>query len=161
MRLDLPAPHFWHCYESLLEVAHWGMGDRAEPWHPSCLANNQPNSGHASRAKWDQQSSQHMSNKCFLLCTTEVLFVQQHIVAMSDWYIPSCFSVAKSCLTFCDPMDCSTLGFPVPLSPRVCLFTESVMPSNHLILCRPLLLPSTFPSIRVFFSASALQVRWP
>ena len=39
---------------------------------------------------------------------------------------------------------------------------ESVMPSNHLILCRPLLLlPSIFPSIRVFSNDSALRVRWP
>ena len=39
---------------------------------------------------------------------------------------------------------------------------ESVMPSNHLILCRPLLLPpSVFPSIRVFSSESALRIRWP
>ena len=40
--------------------------------------------------------------------------------------------------------------------------TESVMPSNHLILCRPLLLPpSIFPSIRVFSNESALHIRWP
>ena len=39
--------------------------------------------------------------------------------------------------------------------------TELVMPSNHLILCRPLLLPSTSPSIRVFFNESALCLRWP
>ena len=39
--------------------------------------------------------------------------------------------------------------------------TESVMPSNHLMLCHPLLLPSVFPSIRVFSSESVLQVRWP
>ena len=39
---------------------------------------------------------------------------------------------------------------------------ESVMPSNHLILCRPLfLLPSVFPSIRVFFNQSVLRIRWP
>ena len=39
---------------------------------------------------------------------------------------------------------------------------ESVIPSNHFILCRPLLLPpSTFPSIRVFSSGSALHIRWP
>ena len=39
---------------------------------------------------------------------------------------------------------------------------ESVMPSNHLILCRPLhLLPSVFPSIRVFLNESALRIRWP
>ena len=42
------------------------------------------------------------------------------------------------------------------------MFIESVMPSNHLILCRPLLLPpSIFPSIRVFSNESALSIRWP
>ncbi|MCH3159041.1 hypothetical protein K3X38_14365, partial [Listeria monocytogenes] len=40
--------------------------------------------------------------------------------------------------------------------------TESVMPSNHLILCRPiLLLPSIFPTIRVFLNESALRIEWP
>ena len=38
---------------------------------------------------------------------------------------------------------------------------ELVMPSNHLILCRPLLLPSVFPSIRVFSNESVLCIRWP
>ena len=42
------------------------------------------------------------------------------------------------------------------------MFVESVMPSNHLILCRPLLLlPSIFSSIRVFSDESALRIRWP
>ena len=44
---------------------------------------------------------------------------------------------------------------PTPMS------IKSVMPSNHLILCRPLLLPSIFPSIRVFSNGSALHIRWP
>ena len=39
--------------------------------------------------------------------------------------------------------------------------TESVMPSNHLILCRPLLLPSIFPSVGVFSNESVLHIRWP
>ena len=38
---------------------------------------------------------------------------------------------------------------------------ESVMPSNHLILCHPLLPPSVFPSIRIFSNESALRIRWP
>ena len=46
-------------------------------------------------------------------------------------------------------------SLPKPMS------TESVMPSNHLILCLPLLLPSIFPSIRVFSNESALYIRWP
>ena len=41
------------------------------------------------------------------------------------------------------------------------VFIESVMPSNHLILCRPLLLPSIFPSITVFLNESVLHSRWP
>ena len=63
-------------------------------------------------------------------------------------------SVTQSCLTLCDPMDCSTPGFPVHHQLPELAQThaiESVMPSNHLILCCPLLLlPSIFPSIRVF-----------
>ena len=51
------------------------------------------------------------------------------------------------------------LGFPV--HPKL-TFTELVMPSKHLILCHPLLLlPSIFPSIRVFSSESVLLIRWP
>ena len=73
-------------------------------------------------------------------------------------------SVAQSCLTFCNPMDCSTPGFPVhhQLPELKLMSIESVMPSNHLILCCPLLLPpSIFPSIRVFSSESVLCIRWP
>ena len=46
-------------------------------------------------------------------------------------------------------------------SPPKLMSIEPVMPSNHLILCRPLLLPSVFPSIRVFSNESALPIRWP
>ena len=71
-------------------------------------------------------------------------------------------SVAQSCLTLCDPMDCSMLGLPV-LHQLLELFKlmsiESVIPPNSLILCRPLfLLPSVFPSIRVFSSEPALWI---
>ena len=61
-------------------------------------------------------------------------------------------------------MDCSTPGLPVhhPWSLLKLMSIESVMPSNHLILCRPLLLLlSIFPSIRVFSNESVLQIRWP
>ena len=74
-------------------------------------------------------------------------------------------SVTQSCPTLCDPMDCSTPGLPVHHQSQSFLklmSMESVMPSSHLILCRPLLLlPSVFPSIRVFSNESALHVRWP
>ena len=75
-----------------------------------------------------------------------------------------CCSVFKSCLTLCHPMDCSTSGFPVlQCLPEFAKFMsiELVMPSNHFILYCPLLLPSIFPSIKVFSSESALHIRWP
>ena len=61
-------------------------------------------------------------------------------------------------------MDCSTPGFPVLHHLPELAQThvgELVMPSNHLVLCHPLLLPSVFPSIRVFSRESALCLRWP
>ena len=72
-------------------------------------------------------------------------------------------SVSQSCPTPWDPMNRSTPGLPVhhQLLESTQMSIESVMPSNHLILCRPLLLlPSIFPSIRVFANESALRIRW-
>ena len=79
-------------------------------------------------------------------------------------YFQSLFSsVAQSCLTLCDPTDCSSL--PVHHNSRnlpKLLSVESVMQPNHLILCHPLLLPSwIFLSIWVFSSESILRIRWP
>ena len=84
---------------------------------------------------------------------------------------------SPSCVQLLNPMDCRTPGLPVPhhlpeltqthVSSTISwsflklMSIESVMPSNHLILCRPLLLPSIFPSIRVFSNESALRIRWP
>ena len=73
-------------------------------------------------------------------------------------------SVAQLCPTLCSPMNCS---MPCPVrhqlpSPPKPMSIELVMPSSHLILCCPLLLlPSIFPSIRVFSNESALCMRWP
>ena len=76
-----------------------------------------------------------------------------------------CCSVAQWCLTLCDPVDCSTPGFPVLTNSQSLLkimSIESVIPSNHLVLCHPLLLlPPIFPSSRVFSSESVLCIRWP
>ena len=71
----------------------------------------------------------------------------------------------QPCPTLGNPVDCSTTGFPVlhhlPELLKL-VSTESVMPSNPLILCCPLLLPpSIFPSIRVFSNESALRIMWP
>ena len=52
-------------------------------------------------------------------------------------------------------------SFTISQSLLKCMSTELMMPSSHLILCHPLLLPSIFPSIEVFFNESALGIRWP
>ena len=69
-----------------------------------------------------------------------------------------------SCFQLCNPMDCSTPGFPVlhhlPELAQTHVH-DSAVPSNRLILCRPLLPPSIFPSIRVFSRESVLHIRWP
>ena len=75
-----------------------------------------------------------------------------------------CWSVAQACLT-ATPWTAArqaSLSFTISRSLLKLMSIESVMPSNHLILCSPLLLlHSVFPSIRVFSSESTLYIRWP
>ena len=77
----------------------------------------------------------------------------------------SCCLTAKSCPTLLTPWTAArqvSLSFTISQGLLKLMSTESVMPSNHLILCRPLLLlPSVFPSIRVFSNESVLCIRWP
>ena len=79
-------------------------------------------------------------------------------------FVSQSSAVTQSCLTLCNPMDCSTPGFSVhhQLQSLLKLMSiDSVMPSNHLILCCPLLfLPSIFLSIRIFSSKSDFCIRW-
>ena len=74
-------------------------------------------------------------------------------------------SVTQSCPTLWDTLDWSTqasLSITNSRSLLRLMSIESIMPSNHLILCPPLLLlPSIFPSIRVFSNESLLRIRWP
>ena len=92
----------------------------------------------------------------------------------TPWLIPQvptlCFihqfsSVAQWCPTLCDPMDSTcqvSLSVTNSRSLLKLMSIKSVMPSNHLILCCPLLLlPSIFPTIRVFSNESVLHIRWP
>ena len=70
-------------------------------------------------------------------------------------------SVTQSCPTLCNSMNRRTPGLPVHHQLKLMSF-ELVMPSNHLILCHPLLLlPSIFPNIGVFSKESVLRIRWP
>ena len=82
-----------------------------------------------------------------------------------ETYIYSVSSVIQSHPTICNPMNHSTPGLPVhhqllePSQTHVHWVCDE--PSNHLILCHPLLLlPSVFPSIRVFSNKSVIHIRW-
>ena len=76
-----------------------------------------------------------------------------------------CCWVAQSCMTLWDPMGCSIPGFPVLhyllefAQTQVHWASDAIQPSHPLL--PPLLLPSIFPSIRVFSNESALGIRWP
>ena len=75
-----------------------------------------------------------------------------------------CCSVTQSCSTLCDPWTAArqaSLSFTIPQSLLKLMSIGSVMPSNCLVPCRPLLLPTFFPSIRVFSKESALRIRCP
>ena len=77
----------------------------------------------------------------------------------------ACHSVTKFCPTLCDPRTAAhqaSLSFTVSQSLLKVMSVEPVMPSNHLVLCCLfLLLPSVFPSIRVFSDELAPCIRWP
>ena len=95
-----------------------------------------------------------------LLHCRQILYCLSHQGSPIERYEFS--SVAQSCPTLCDPMNHSTPGLPVYHQLLAKLMSiESVMPSSHLILGRPLLLLPPIPhSIRVFSSESTLRMRW-
>ena len=82
-----------------------------------------------------------------------------YIYSFSDYFPFSVHSVVSDSLQPHEPQHARP---PCPSPTPKPISTESVMPSNHLILCHPLLLlPLIFPSIRVFSNGSALHIRWP
>ena len=122
-------------------------------------------------------SSQHkdrtqvscISHRFFTFILAALNFVWSRSILFSHLLVFSCSvqfsSVTQSFLTLCNPMNRSKPGLLIhhklPESTQP-ISTESVMPSNHLLLCHPLLsLPSIFPSIRVFSNESALRISWP
>ena len=82
-----------------------------------------------------------------------------------DVFPRCCHLVTKSYLTLCIPWNTThqaSMSFTISRSLLKLMFIESVMPSNHPILCHPLLLLlSIFPSIRFFSNELALRIRWP
>ena len=90
-----------------------------------------------------------------------------HPVCFYSWRIPAkgvVFQVLSHIQLFATPYTApcqASLFLTISQSLLKLMSIESVMPSNHLVLCHPLLLPSTFPSIRVVSNESALRIRWP
>ena len=103
-----------------------------------------------------------ISNKNIFLARILFLSLLTNMCSIIMLVVIKCCSVTKSCPTLCDPRDCSTpgfLSFTVSWSVLKFMSLESVMLSHHLILCSLLLLPSIFPSIRVFSIMLALCIR--
>ena len=97
-----------------------------------------------------------LSLVCLTVCNYSV-FSGMNLMLLSVQF-------TQSCPTLCDPMNCkhqASLSITNSWSLLKLMSIKSLMPSNHLILCLPLLLPSIFPSIRVFSSESVLHIRWP
>ena len=167
------------CYLSV-QFNHSVVSDSATPWTAACRASlsitnswSLPNS--CPLSWWGNPS---ISSSVIPFSSHPQSFPASGSVPMNQFFASGgqCIeasasasvqlsSVSQSCTTLCDPMDFSTLGFPV--HHQLLEFTkltsiELVMPSNHLILCCPLLLLSSiFPSIRVFSNESAPHIRWP
>ena len=101
---------------------------------------------------------EHQS-KVFLFLLFLILILNRDSVQFSSVQSLSCVRLFATPWTAARQASLSitnSRSLPTPMS------IESVMPSNHLILCRPhLLLPSIFPSIRVFSNESTLHMRWP
>ena len=108
------------------------------------------------------------SSSCPISCNRNLLFFKGSCILLNFKLL--CFGISSvqslshvqlfvTPWTAAHQTSLSIINCQSPLKP---MSIESVMPSNHLILCRPpLLLPSIFPSIRVFSNESALYVRWP
>ena len=149
---------------------YWETGSRTStmPWRHSCFS--QAWSGNVSLIF---QPASFPQATCLVFSTptdtnreewNPAISLLKEIGSTSSQF--SSVQVAQSCQTLCDPTDCSTSGFPVHhqmLEP-----TQNSCPSSR--WCHPtisssvralLLLPSIFPSIRVFFNESVLHVRWP
>ena len=108
--------------------------------------------------------------ECCLLYITECIMYKNsyncscHIIINNCIHLFCCCLVTKLCPTLCDPMDWNvqSMSFTISWNLPKLMPIELVMLSNHLIFCHPhLLLPSIFPSIKVFSNESAPHIRWP
>ena len=97
-----------------------------------------------------------------VICSEQPLPLGQFYLAI--YYLSCSVQSLSRVRLFATPWTAShqvSLSFTISWSLLKLMSIELVMPFNHLILCRPLLLPSIFPSIRVFLNESVLHIRWP
>ena len=108
----------------------------------------------------------HFSSSAFCKTSSDIHFAFLHTLCLG-WFrssptVVQWLSHVRLFATPCTVVCQASLSFTIYQSLLKLMSIESMMPSNHLILCRPLLLlPSIFPSIRVFSNESALRIRWP
>ena len=114
---------------------------------------------------WISTPGKDTVNGSWAACNQGCKGINESCIPVRVFFPPCCCSVTELCPTLCSPVDCSTqacLSFTISQNFLKLMSIELVMPSSHLILCRPrLLLPSIFPSIRVFSNELALCIRWP
>ena len=148
------------CWAGTQLDVNWPPGCPAL-WHRSHSGHVLPGVGSARKgSQWPGYTRDIQVTK-----SLDASFLVSDPPQVKSLFLTRLSSVAQSCLNLRNPVDCSTPGHPVHHQLRSLLelmSIELVMPSNHLILCHPLLLlPSIFPSIRVFPNESVLQIRWP
>ena len=104
------------------------------------------------RTEGGTQLNLNQTMKCIIHCVEEL----KHNSSVQS------LSRVQLFMTPCTAARQASLSFTISLSLLKIMSIKSMMPSNHLILCRPLLLlPSILPSVRVFSSESVLRIRWP
>ena len=135
----------------------WKRNERKEEMSSCLVSSVKSTSGATFQEQWNYPQ------RCVLVCYDFKL-----TYLWLKWRC--CFEITMKCQFSCVTQSCPTLCNPMPVSLSITnsqsllklMSIRSVMPSNHLILCRPLLLlPSIFPSIRVFSNKSVLPIRWP
>ena len=124
-------------------------------WDPNCVYLLPPSSAATKTKSRDFPGGPVVKTPASGMGSSLVRELRSHMLQFS--------SVARSYLTLCDPKAACQASLSINNSRRLLKLMpiKSVMPSNHLILCNPLLLPpSIFPSIRVFSNELLLPIRW-
>ena len=103
----------------------------------------------------------YFSRQCENDILKDINRFQSHTIYRCTLSLFSCLVICNSLLPHRLSRHQASLSFTITRSLLKLIYIESVMPSNHLILCHPLLLPSVFPNIRVFSNESTLRIRWP